>query len=166
MVWTAKHSLAVQELKDASPADSLARIFDPDKPITTKTDASKHAVGAGSEQEGKHIAFESRKSGPREQFLPAHETELLAVIHALLKRRQLIGHRKVRVETDHATLGRLLQQKDVAPRLGYWLDNLAVLNLEVVYRPEKQNVADAISRRPRLCERDPGWGTERANEAA
>ncbi|PHJ19038.1 transposon ty3-i gag-pol, partial [Cystoisospora suis] len=66
-----------------------------------------------------------------------------------MKWKQLIGTKKVRIETDHATLGRMLTQKNVTPRLGYWLDKLADFEIEVVYKPGKQNVvADALSRRP------------------
>ncbi|PHJ15450.1 dna rna polymerase, partial [Cystoisospora suis] len=62
---------------------------------------------------------------------------------------ELISTKKLRIETDHATLGRMLTQKNVMPRLGYWLDKLADFDIEVVYKPGKQNVvADALSRRP------------------
>ncbi|PHJ15504.1 reverse transcriptase, partial [Cystoisospora suis] len=66
-----------------------------------------------------------------------------------MKWKHFIGDRKVTVETDHATLGRMLVQKEVSTRLGYWLDKLAEFNLNVIYKPGRQNVvADAISRRP------------------
>ncbi|PHJ20549.1 retrotransposon nucleocapsid related [Cystoisospora suis] len=123
------------------------QIYDPDEELTIKADASKYAIGAVLEQEGHPIAFESKKLGPREQFTPAYESEPLAVIYALMKWKQLIGTKKVRTETDHATLGRILRQKNVTPRLGYWLDRLADFDIEVVYKPGKQNVvADALSR--------------------
>ncbi|PHJ24919.1 retrotransposon nucleocapsid protein [Cystoisospora suis] len=59
-----------------------------------------------------------------------------------------IGTSLVTVETDHATLSRILQQKHVTSHFGYWLDKLADFNIKVVYKSGKQNmVADAISRR-------------------
>ncbi|PHJ15811.1 retrotransposon ty3-gypsy subclass, partial [Cystoisospora suis] len=86
--------------------------------------------------------------GKRESFMPAYESELLAIVHALMKWKSFIGTKVVTVETDHATLSRILQQKHVTSRLGYWLDKLADFNINVVYKPGKQNVvADAISRR-------------------
>ncbi|PHJ16638.1 disease resistance protein, partial [Cystoisospora suis] len=85
----------------------------------------------------------------RDQFLPAYESELLAIVYALTKWKSFIGNKQVTVETDHATLSRMLTQKKVTPRLGYWIDKLADFNLKVVYKPGNQNVvADAISRRP------------------
>ncbi|PHJ21818.1 retrovirus-related pol polyprotein from transposon, partial [Cystoisospora suis] len=87
----------------------------------------------------------------RDQFLPAYESELLAIVYALTKWKSFIGTKPVTVETDHATLSRMLSQKKVTPRLGYRVDKLADFNLKVVYKPGKQNlVADAISRRPDL----------------
>ena len=142
-------------------------IFDPEKPIVLKTDASKHAIGAVLEQDGVPVAFESKKMGPREQFLPAYESELLAIVYALTKWKQVIGTRPVTVETDHATLGRMLTQKQVTTRLGYWLDKLADFNLKVVYKPGKNNVvADAISRRQDLVcvlHGNPGQGAATAS---
>ncbi|PHJ19523.1 retrotransposon ty3-gypsy subclass [Cystoisospora suis] len=149
MTWWPVHTEAVQRLKDALATVTLLKIYDPDKDLTIKTDASKYAIGAVLEHEGQPIAFESKKLGVREQFIPAYESELLAIVYALMKWKQLIGTKKVRIETDHATLGRMLTQKNVTPRLGYWLDKLADFDIEVVYKPRKQNVvADALSRRP------------------
>ncbi|PHJ18538.1 transposon ty3-g gag-pol polyprotein, partial [Cystoisospora suis] len=80
--------------------------------------------------------------------MPAYESELLAIVHALLKWKSFIDTKPVVVETDHATLSRILQQKQVTSRLGYLLDKLADFDINIVYKPGKQNVVvDAISRR-------------------
>lgn len=52
----------------------------------------------------------------------AHESELLAIVYALGKWKPFSGTSLVTVETDHATLSRILQQKHVSSRLGSWLD--------------------------------------------
>lgn len=79
--------------------------------------------------------------------MPAYESELLAILHAL-KWKSFTGTKVVTVETDHATLSRILQQKHVTSRLGYWLDKLADFNINVAHKPGKRNaVAGAISRR-------------------
>ncbi|PHJ22782.1 transposon tf2-1 polyprotein [Cystoisospora suis] len=149
MVWRGEHSQAVAHLKDALRSATAVQIFDPDRPIVIKTDASTHAIGAVMKQDGVPVAFESKKSGEREKLMPAYESELRAIVHALTKWKQFIGSKPVTIETDHATLSRLLKQKQVTTKLGYWLDKLADFNLNVVYKPGKQNVvADAISRRP------------------
>ncbi|PHJ20130.1 retrotransposon ty3-gypsy subclass, partial [Cystoisospora suis] len=133
LVWRPKHSQAVKELKDALINVTMTNIFNPDLPLVIKTDASKYAVGAVLEQDGKPIAFESRKKLGHEHF---------------------IGIRPATIETDHVTLSRMLTQKKVTSRLGYWLDKLADFNFQVLYKPGKQNlVADALSRRPDYMER-------------
>lgn len=149
MKWRPTHTPAVNDLKQSLAQATNLTIFDPENPITIKTDASEHAIGEVLEQEGRPVAFEPRKMSPRDQFLPAYESELLAIVYALTKWKSFIGNKPVVVETDHATLSRMLTQKRVTPRLGYWIDKLADFNLKVVYKPGKQNViADAISRRP------------------
>ncbi|PHJ19301.1 retrotransposable element tf2 155 kda protein type 1 [Cystoisospora suis] len=148
VVWRQEHSEAVRSLKEALVNAAALKNYDPDKSITIKTDALKHAIGAVLEKDGVSIAFESRKMSDRERFLPAFESELLAIVYALMKWKSFIGTKLVTIQTDHATLGRILQQKNVTTRLGYWLDKLAGFNIEVIYKPGKQNVvADAISRR-------------------
>ncbi|PHJ24915.1 retrotransposon ty3-gypsy subclass [Cystoisospora suis] len=154
LVWRPKHSQAVKELKDALINVTMTNIFNPDLPLVIKTDASKYAVGAVLEQDGKPIAFESRKKLGREIHYPAYESELLAIVYALTKWKHFIGTRLVTIETDHATLSRMLTQKKVTSRLGYWLDKLADFNFQVLYKPGKQNlVADALSRRPDYMEK-------------
>ncbi|PHJ16926.1 transposon ty3-i gag-pol [Cystoisospora suis] len=65
-----------------------------------------------------------------------------------------MGTRLITIETDHATLSRMLTQKKVTARLGYWLDKLADSNFRVVYKPGKPNsVADALSRQPDYLEK-------------
>ncbi|PHJ23283.1 retrotransposon ty3-gypsy subclass [Cystoisospora suis] len=153
LVWRPKHSRAVKELKDALINVTMTSIFSPDLPLVLKTDASKYAVGAVLEQEGYPIAFESRKKSGREVFYPAYESELMAIVYALSKWKLFIGTELVTIERDHATLSRMLTQKKVTTRLGYWLDKLADFNFRGVYKPGKQNiVADALSRRPDYME--------------
>lgn len=78
-----------------------------------------------------------------------YRSELRAIVRALTKRKQFIGNRSVTIETAHATLSRVLKQRQVTPRQDYFPDKLAASGLDVVYKRGKQNaVADAVSRRP------------------
>lgn len=148
MVRRGEHSQAVQDLEGALVTATSLQIFDHDKPILVKAEASKHAVGAALEQDGVPVAFESRRTGNREKAMPAYNSELRATVHALTSWKQYIGNKPVTVETAHATLSTLLQ-KHMTTRLGYWLDKLSDSNLSVVCEPGKQSVvADAIARRP------------------
>lgn len=144
--WTEEHARAVRQLKSALAEAVEIRPFDPDAPITIRTDASKHAVGAVLEQKGCRVAFGSRKTTEAESKAPAYEMESKAIVYALAKWRPLLLGKKVTVESDHATLARMMTQKQVTPRLGYWLDKLVEFDREVKHIPGKlNNVADAIS---------------------
>ena len=69
---------------------------DPSKPFEVETDASDYAVGAVLYQDGKPIAFESRKLDPTQRRYSVQEKELFAVIHALRTwRHYLYGNRFV-----------------------------------------------------------------------
>lgn len=122
MLWRSRHTREVQELKEELIETTNLHIFDPDKALKIKTDASRHAVRATLEQEGRPVAFESGKATEREKLLRAYESESRAVAHALIKWRHFIGSKTVVVETDPETLSRTRKQKEVNPHLGYWLD--------------------------------------------
>ena len=62
-------------------------VFDPDKPVFLKTDASDYALGAimyqKDEQGWSHpVAFLSRKFNAAELNYPIHDKELMAIIFA------------------------------------------------------------------------------------
>jgi RNase H-like domain found in reverse transcriptase len=95
-------------------------ILDPDLPFTITTDASDFAVGAVLQQDQgqgpQPVAFTSRKMNPAERNYPAHDKELLAVIHALKKWRVYLEGRPFIVYSDHATLRHLQKQPSLSQR--------------------------------------------------
>lgn len=137
----------MKDLKEALVATTELQICDPDKPVLIQADVSKYAIGAVLQQEGRPITFESERA--TEPRLPVYESEMRPIAHAPTKRRQFRGARTVTIETDHATLRRILKQRQDNARLGYRLDKILDSNTEAAHKPGKQNVAaDAISRRP------------------
>jgi hypothetical protein len=78
------------------------------KPFLLHVDASGYALGAVLQQDQGYrlqpVAFESRKLQPPERKLAPYDTELLALIHALLKWKHLLIGAKFTVHADQNLL--------------------------------------------------------------
>ena len=59
--WGEDQKKSMQKLKVAIATTPILYIVDPNKPFVVETDASNFAVGAVLTQEGRPIAFESKK---------------------------------------------------------------------------------------------------------
>jgi len=74
------------------------------KPFEVIADASLFALGALLLQDGKPIAFESRKFAPAECNYDTTEREMVAVIHALTVWRCYLDGMQFTVYSDHEPL--------------------------------------------------------------
>lgn len=147
------HRNAVRALKQRLINYTVLQVPDPSKPYVLRTDASGDAVGAVLEQDGKPVGFLSQSLTPVERRYSVYDQELLALVRALSKWRQLLLAAEVVAYTDHRALQYLLQLKIDKPprdRVARWLDFLADFQkLVVEYKPGMDNlVADALSRCP------------------
>jgi hypothetical protein len=99
-------------------------------------------------QEGKVVAYASRKLRKHEQNYPTHDLELAAVVHALkIWRHYMIGN-KCQIFTDHKSLKYIFTQKDLNLRQRRWLKLIKDYDLDIQYHPGKANVvADALCRK-------------------
>ncbi|CDJ47111.1 Os07g0510800 protein, related [Eimeria brunetti] len=116
-------------------------------------DASGYAVGGVLEQDGKPLGFMSMKMSPAEQRYSVYDQELLALIRALEKWRQLLLVATVTAYTDHSALQYITTMKTttpIRPRVARWLEFVMDFqDLKVEYRPGANNVvANALSRCP------------------
>eukprot|EP00253_Pinus_taeda_P006100 PITA_06100 len=92
--WTPDCQKSFEQLKHLLTTAPILCIADPNKDYVVCTAASKEGLGGVLMQEGKVIAYESRKLKEHEQRYSAYDLELAAVIHALkMWRHYLMANR-------------------------------------------------------------------------
>jgi hypothetical protein len=82
----------------------VLKLSDFDKEFKIHSEASDFAIGRVLVQEGRPMAFESKKLSETEQRWPTHEKEMWVVIHCLKTWDHYIGSKDVVVWTDNVTL--------------------------------------------------------------
>jgi len=114
------------------------------KPFQIYTDASHYQLGAVVSQEGKPIAFYSRKLNPAQTRYTTMERELLSIVETLKELRNILLGQQIEVFTDHNNLvskhfntERVMQWWLLFEEFGPKLTNVKGMN---------NAVADALSR--------------------
>ena len=157
-VWEAEHQQAFEEARRVLSSVPVMAHFDPDKPITLVTDASR-IKGLGfallQEEDGHNrvVTCGSRSLTPAESNYAVVELELLAVAWACRQCRvYLIGLPQFKVITDHRPLkGINAKPLDAIenPRLLRLLEKLRTFQFETEWVAGKTHmIADALSRAP------------------
>ncbi|KAJ9556932.1 hypothetical protein OSB04_011546 [Centaurea solstitialis] len=123
-------------------------------PLTTLTkkdvkfEWTSTCLGCVLMQDGKVIAYASRKLKVHELNYPTHDMELAAVVFALKIWRHYLYGMKCQIYMDHKSLQYLLNQKELNMRQWRWIELLSDYDCEILYHPGKGNVvADALSRK-------------------
>jgi hypothetical protein len=153
--WNTEHQDAFVAVKESLLHAPILALPNQDRPFRVICDASDFAIGcallqADAEGRERMIAFESRQLKAAEKDYPVHDKELLAMKYALVKIRVgLLGSKPFVIFTDHASLRTATQSPHLSQRMARWLSFFAEYNVEVKYKPGRQNgLADALSRRP------------------
>jgi hypothetical protein len=119
------------------------------EPFELVCDASLLGIGGVLLQDGRPIAFESRKLIPAEVRYSATELEMLAVVYCIEKWRVYVEGRDVHIYTDHKPNTFFDTTNMQSRRAARWLEKLQQYQLQWHYKPGPQNVvADALSRHP------------------
>ena len=84
-VWTDNCEEAFQQLKVCLTSAPVLAVPDPCKEFVVCTNAYLDGIGVVLVQDGRVIAYESRKLKDHEVNYPTHDLELAAVMHALTK---------------------------------------------------------------------------------
>ncbi len=82
----------------------VLKLPDFDKDFEIHSDAFDFAIGGVLVQEGKPMAFESKKLSEMKRRWPIHEKEMWAMIHCLKTWGHYIGSKDVVVWTDNVIL--------------------------------------------------------------
>jgi len=155
--WTDVHQHAFENIKKHASRETLLAWPDFSKTFDVHTDASDSQLGAVISQEGKPIAFYSRKLNPAQTRYTTTERELLAIVETLKEFRNILLGQQIRVYTDHKNL---TYQTFNTDRVLRWRLILEEYGPELIYiKGERNIVADALSRlekidRPVPTERD------------
>lgn len=146
--WPPECERAFQWVKDALA--SAPTLVPPDfgKDFTVTVDASGTGIGAVLEQDGRPVAFESRKLTPAERNYTTTEQEMLAVVHALrVWRCYLESGKPFLIKTDHKPNTYFDSKPSLSRREARWVEFLAQFTYAWEYKAGKENVvADSLSR--------------------
>jgi hypothetical protein len=146
--WNEKCEEAFHTLRAHLTTAPVLAQPDTSRPFDIYCDASSIRLQCVLMQDNCVIAYASRALRAHEQNYPAHDLELVAIIHALkLWRHHLMGT-KCNIYTDHKSLKYIFTQADLNMRQRRWLELIKDHDLEVHYHPGKANVVvDALSRK-------------------
>eukprot|EP00253_Pinus_taeda_P005649 PITA_05649 len=146
--WTLSYQKSFEQLKHLLTTTPILSIADPNKDYVVCTDTSKEGLGGVLMQEGKVIAYESRKLKEHEQKYSSYDLELAAVIHALKMWRHYLMGRKFLLFTDHHSLTNYFSQPTLNARQAWWMDFLSGFDFDIKHLQGKENrVADALSQK-------------------
>lgn len=161
--WTDECQRAFMTLRDALTTSPVLAIADPNKPYVLHTDASDVAMGAvlmqRDDDDDLHpIAFASKTFNSAERNYDTTEREALAIVWALEHFNTYCEGHEYTVITDHEALKYIRSNKNSVSqasfkRIGRWQNRLQPYNLEIQYKPGKDNhAADLLSRDGKLME--------------
>ncbi len=155
--WSTECQEAFDKAKAMLAKEAFLRYPDHNKPFHVYSDASDYQMGSVIMQEGKPVAFFSRKLNSAQRNYTTGEKEILSIVETLKEyRTMLFGCRELHVYTDHRNLTFTTFQTQRVLRWRLFLEEYGPI---FHYIPGDKNLAaDALSRLP-FSERqtsDPG----------
>jgi transposase InsO family protein len=145
-VWGDKERKAFQEAKRIISKNAMLAFPDFTKKFDIYTDASKYQLGAVIMQEGKPLAFYSRKLKDAQTRYTTTERELLSIVETLKEFRNILLGHELEVFTDHKNL---IYHDLTTERVLRWRLLMEEYNMKITYIQGTKNiVADVLSRYP------------------
>ena len=145
--WTEECQTAFDNMKKLIAKETLLTYPNFNKVFEVHTDASKVQLGACISQEGKPVAFYSRKLNPAQTRYTTTERELLSIVETLKEFRNILLGQQIIVHTDHANLTYKNFNSDRVMRWRLFIEEYSA-NLHYI-KGDNNVVADALSRLPK-----------------
>ena len=131
--------------------DVALQNIDETKPFVLECDASDVAISATLNQDGRPVAFMSKKFEPHELHYPSVEKEATAIIESVRKWEHLLQGKHFTIITDQRSVAFMMDNRKATKikntKFLNWRLELASLSYSIKYRPGPENVAaDTLSR--------------------
>ena len=147
-VWGEAQAKAFTQMKAVIAKDTLLAYPDHNKKFIIETDASDYQLGGRIMQDGKDIAFYTRKLNSAQRNYSTIEKELLGIVETLKQFRHMLLGAEIEIYTDHKNLTYKLSQY-ATQRVLRWRLLLEEYGAKFFYKKGSTNVvADALSRVP------------------
>jgi len=143
-LWTGECQKAFDEAIRMVSRETILAYVDFSKPFHIYTDASDYQLGGVIMQDGKPLAFYTRKLNSAQAKYSTGEQELLSIVEILKTFETILLGQRIIIHTDHLNL---LYAKQASNRLYRWRMLVEEYGVELEHvAGEKNVVADALSR--------------------
>jgi hypothetical protein len=129
--WDRACDEAFETLKGILVKALVLKLLDFEKDFEIHSNASDFAIRGVLVQEGRPVAFESKKLSEMKRRWPTHEKEMWAVIHCLKTWGHYIGSKDVVVWIDNVTLKYFATQPKLSSKQVRWQDTLALFTVDI-----------------------------------